>query len=104
MCEAVAKITDKFSFAYIQEAFVAALLAVARKKAERASGRRVSEELTEELNDGWVGIRGRGESGGLEGNVLWEEIQKQVKILRENMDEQTIASPDKVEESEWTDI
>ncbi|KAI9708834.1 MAG: hypothetical protein M1820_003790 [Bogoriella megaspora] len=34
LCTAIAKITDKFSFAYMQEAFVAALLAIATERHE----------------------------------------------------------------------
>ncbi|KAH7041233.1 P-loop containing nucleoside triphosphate hydrolase protein [Microdochium trichocladiopsis] len=34
LCDAIAEITDDFSFAYMQEAFVAALLALARKRAD----------------------------------------------------------------------
>jgi len=81
MCEAVADITDDFSFAYIQEAFVAALLALARDRTEPDD----DEQLMEDISDGWVGVLGGGDD--LDKNPLWQEIQKQVKILREGMEE-----------------
>jgi len=37
MCKAVASITDRFSFAYIQEAFVASLLAIAARDDDRSA-------------------------------------------------------------------
>jgi transitional endoplasmic reticulum ATPase len=68
MCDAIAKITDKFSFAYMQEAFIAALLAIA-----------TSEKDPQVNGDS-------GDDDGLEKNILWKEIKKQIKILREEMD------------------
>ena len=68
MCDAIAKITDDFSFAYMQEAFIAALLAIATSgKDSQAQG-------------------GSDDHSGLEENILWKEIKKQIKILREEMD------------------
>ena len=84
LCEAIADITDKFSFAYIQEAFVAALLALAQK--ERRSSWSSEEGLTEELDDGWVGVVGGG-GDELDKLKLWVEIKKQIAILREGMDD-----------------
>ncbi|KAI1209566.1 P-loop containing nucleoside triphosphate hydrolase protein [Annulohypoxylon truncatum] len=84
LCSAIASITDKFSFAYMQEAFVAALLAIAR------TGEGIDPNyelpLTQEMNDGWVGVLGGDDD--LDGLVLWKEIKKQVAILRESMEEQ----------------
>lgn len=82
LCQAIAEITDKFSFAYIQEAFVAALLALAQK--QRRSSESSEEALTEELGDGWVGVVGGGDE--LDKLKLWVEIKKQIAILREGMD------------------
>lgn len=68
LCGAIARITDGFSFAYIQEAMVASLLAVAAR-----SG---SDHESE------------GGSGGdedLDKLILWKEIKKQVKILRDEI-------------------
>jgi len=82
LCEAVADITDDFSFAYIQEAFVAALLAIARQDKSAKDG-----DWMEEMGDGWIGVLGGGNDDGLDKNVLWLEMKKQVKILREGMEE-----------------
>lgn len=73
ICDAIAKITDDFSFAYIQEAFIAALLAIATSR---------RDPQTHEASDG---------DGELEKYVLWREIKKQVKILREEMDSKVVA-------------
>jgi transitional endoplasmic reticulum ATPase len=93
LCPAIAKITDKFSFAYMQEAFVASLLAIAghgNKDANRWAG----------PHDPMVAVdqsaRRTGRLGGGDGDpeldklVLWKEIQKQVKILRDEMEEKDI--------------
>jgi len=82
LCDAVADITDGFSFAYIQEAFVAALLAIARREKGAATAR----GWMEEMGDGWVGVLGRGRDHDLDKNVLWIEMQEQIKILREGME------------------
>ncbi|KAK3319445.1 P-loop containing nucleoside triphosphate hydrolase protein [Apodospora peruviana] len=84
LCKAIANITDKFSFAYIQEAFVAALLAIARGGTD-GSG------VVEDEDMDWVELapprKKRGGGGDdLKNNALWVEIQKQVAILREGMD------------------
>ena len=78
LCDAIADITEDFSFAYIQEAFVAALLAIARSEDEG------SDSETEANEDGWVLTKSRNDE--LSGLPLWVEIQKQVKILREGME------------------
>ena len=67
-CKKVAGITEGLSFAYIQEAFVASLLAIAR--------------------------RGEGDNGdGLAGarvGALWEEMQKEVEMLREGLENEEL--------------
>ncbi|KAK1948718.1 P-loop containing nucleoside triphosphate hydrolase protein, partial [Colletotrichum sublineola] len=79
LCEAIAKITDKFSFAYIQEAFVAALLAIARRSEQ---GKRDSvQALTEQLDDDWLGVVDASDDEDLKKLVLWVEIKKQIEIL-----------------------
>lgn len=84
LCDAIADITDKFSFAYMQEAFVASLLAIARESKRFKPG---EESLTEELSDDWVGVLGGGDGNhDLEKLILWVEMKKQVAILREGMD------------------
>ncbi|KAI1419814.1 ATPase [Xylaria sp. FL1777] len=88
LCKAVAEITDKFSFAYMQEAFVAALLAIARRSKDGET--RSEESLTREMGDGWLDVCGGGDDGDLDELVLWIEIKKQIEILREGMEsEQT---------------
>ncbi|KAH7126869.1 P-loop containing nucleoside triphosphate hydrolase protein [Dendryphion nanum] len=92
LCPAVAKITDKFSFAYMQEAFVASLLAIARHQgaadADRWSGPHdpltVSNNLVNMTLDD-----GDDEDPDLKKLVLWQEIQKQVHILREEIGNET---------------
>ena len=84
LCGAIADITDEFSFAYMQEAFVASLLAIARQENKVGSTPAVSDDLTEDLgDDDWVGVvSNRRLDGDLEDLVLWKEMQRQVKILR----------------------
>lgn len=69
LCGAMAGITGGFSFAYIQEAMVASLLAIAAREKKDAN-RRTSDE-----------------GKGLERLILWREFQEQVKILRNEMGE-----------------
>lgn len=68
ICPAVAKITKDFSFAYLQEAIMSALLAIARKKT------RIVGDTSTEVPD-------------LDQYVLWREIRKQVALLREQLDQ-----------------
>lgn len=65
---AIAGITKDFSFAYLQEAFVATLLAIAGHRSEE-------------------GVRGGGddEGGDLDDYELWREMKNQVKALRDDM-------------------
>lgn len=80
LCSAIAKITDKFSFAYMQEAFVAALLQIAGRQ-ERDDGHMVESCLGEYF----VEHGGGGSDDDLDKLILWREIKKQVKVLREEM-------------------
>ena len=68
LCSAIAGITQGFSFAYLQEAFVATLLAIAGRKSEAIK-------------------RGGGgdEGGDFDDYELWREMKKQVKLLRDDM-------------------
>ncbi|KAL0941342.1 ATP-dependent zn protease [Colletotrichum truncatum] len=87
LCRAIAKITDKFSFAYIQEAFVAALLAIAQRQ-DNGVKRDEIEALTEQMEDDWLGVvDASAEDEDLEKLILWVEIKRQVEILREGMEE-----------------
>ena len=102
LCDGIAEITDKFSFAYMQEAFVASLLAIA--------GHGGKDKHEPERNvPCWAGpqdpitiaaMRFRGEQYLLGGGSedpdikhleLWVEMQKQVKILRDEMEEKKLS-------------
>lgn len=77
LCPAIASITDEFSFAYLQEAFVATLLVIAGNRSE--------------LLDGSGGGNGDGhedddDDDGLNKYELWREMNIQVKALRHDMD------------------
>lgn len=91
LCVAIADITDRFSFAYMQEAFVATLLVIAARKDSRTG-------------DGWNQRRGfhlwQDSSGDtaddatlVDGDcdlnkfILWRVIKVQIKILREGLEE-----------------
>lgn len=67
LCGEIAKITNGFSFAYLQEAFVASLLAIAAE----------DEEDQKESDFVWA--------GDLEQLRLWREMKKQIEILRDEM-------------------
>ncbi|KAL8830121.1 MAG: hypothetical protein Q9170_005881 [Blastenia crenularia] len=77
LCAAIAGITDEFSFAYLQEAFVATLLAIAGHRSEegRCGG-------------------GDDEGGDLDDYELWREMKMQVKALRDDMGNTRLASKD----------
>ncbi|KAF2022247.1 P-loop containing nucleoside triphosphate hydrolase protein [Aaosphaeria arxii CBS 175.79] len=92
MCPAIAKITDKFSFAYMQEAFVASLLAIAVRK--DASDAEMWAGPLDPLTTVNAAIRissleDVSSDPDLAKLELWREIQKQVHILREEMDEKS---------------
>ncbi|KAI4171535.1 MAG: hypothetical protein LQ346_008733 [Caloplaca aetnensis] len=75
ICGAAALITDGFSFAYMQEAFVATLLAIAGRRSE------VSDEDVKDMVGG-------GDDGDrdLDDYELWREMKKTIKMLRDDMD------------------
>lgn len=70
LCPAIAKITDEFSFAYMQEAFVATLLEIARRS---------TDGIEAWDNDGR-------DDGRLNRYELWRVFKEEVKILRKDMD------------------
>ncbi|KAK3117645.1 hypothetical protein LTR53_000773 [Teratosphaeriaceae sp. CCFEE 6253] len=109
LCPAVAKITDGFSFAYLQEAMVASLLAIARDKdgfsesvcleclevhARPASGgacNNDSKRAFKGLYDWvWTVRRADEEDPDLDTYVLWREIKKQVRVLREELGDEKV--------------
>lgn len=76
LCGMIADITEEFSFAYLKEAFVASLLAIV------AEG---GEDGDEGGNFGGGGDRDEAEK-----SLLWKEIKKQIKILRDEMDNSAV--------------
>lgn len=104
LCPAVAKITSGFSFAYLQEVMIASLLAIARDQdgfTERiclecmeahgkpASGSTCDRETKRPFKGlfdwAWSVRQLDAEDPDLDNYVLWREIKKQVRILREEM-------------------
>jgi SpoVK/Ycf46/Vps4 family AAA+-type ATPase len=85
LCPAVALITDGFSFAYMQEAFVTSLLAIAQRRSESLDeGMEKKKEKVEGGGDG-----NDGDDDGdkdLDEYELWREIKLVVKALRDDMD------------------
>ncbi|KAH8726924.1 P-loop containing nucleoside triphosphate hydrolase protein [Phaeosphaeriaceae sp. PMI808] len=102
LCQKIADITDKFSFAYMQEAFVASLLAIASRGGSGALANQSHpwagphDPLSQV--DGpdstileYLMMKRAREDPDLEHLELWIEIQKQVKILKDEMEEKRIA-------------
>ncbi|KAL5114967.1 hypothetical protein ACEQ8H_007140 [Pleosporales sp. CAS-2024a] len=93
LCPKVAAITDKFSFAYMQEAFIASLLAIAVRRANPAQVDNQWSGPDDPLAQMHVHAAVRGGGGDdhdpdLDRLELWVELQKQVKNLREEMDDE----------------
>lgn len=90
LCPAIAKITEDFSFAYMQEAFVASLLAIAARGSEHSShAEPTPHPELQALHTALMETMGR---ANLDHLILWREMQKQVKILRDEMDEKKAQS------------
>jgi transitional endoplasmic reticulum ATPase len=98
MCVAIAKITDGFSFAYIQEAFVAALVVIAGAKEDDAECEFKVDNVSldeweiveqEDARSADANRRGGGDDEGpdLDKYLLWRVIKKQVAILRKELNE-----------------
>lgn len=79
LSEKIAELTDDFSFAYLKEAFVAALLVIVAKKGENEP---------QSLED------------GLKDNVFWNEIKKQIISLRKEMSDEHVQGTVKKDERE----
>jgi transitional endoplasmic reticulum ATPase len=107
LCEMIADITDDFSFAYMKEAFVAALLVIVRSKEEPEDSEYSAKKvfIEEQLmaiklrlsvgnnvvfgNNVFIGGGSDEDRDGrkqAEKTLLWKEIQKQVKVLRDEME------------------
>ncbi|KAI4169778.1 MAG: hypothetical protein LQ343_005427 [Gyalolechia ehrenbergii] len=97
LCKAIAGITGGFSFAYIQEAFVASLLAIAASQDEEDDVENgPATEATKPVYE-WEGrwnevdVEGLGrlvrdEDKDLDRYELWRQMKKQVKNLRDELD------------------
>jgi transitional endoplasmic reticulum ATPase len=92
MCKAVANITDGFSFAYMQEAFLASLLQLAiGSESQRGDIEPANTQfVVVEKEDVDIAISSAGENtakddGELDKYVLWREFKKQVEILKDQM-------------------
>lgn len=87
---AIAGITNGFSFAYIQEAFVASLLAIAALDEDDDDDDEEEDEKENDEHQLSVKEAEEEEQAGaeeedLEQYILWREIKKQVKILRKEL-------------------
>ena len=78
LCEPIAAITADFSFAYMQEAFIATLLELARRRTDKLAAVVAELRMTDNEDPDQY--------------VFWRVIKNQVKILREDMDSQDSAS------------
>ncbi|KAK4158980.1 putative ATPase YjoB [Cladorrhinum sp. PSN259] len=90
LCRAVADITDGFSFAYIQEAFVAALLIIARDSEAPKNKFEGPLRGDDDFENGWVEVDADDDDDDgddIEHLPLWVELKKQIEILREGMEE-----------------
>ncbi|CAG8950277.1 hypothetical protein HYFRA_00006769 [Hymenoscyphus fraxineus] len=87
MCGRVADITDEFSFAYMKEAFVAALLVIVARTEEEEMRRPTLREVAERMED------------DLNKNILWRELKKQVKALRDEMEDENEEATGTAEET-----
>lgn len=70
---AVAKITEGFSFAYLQETFVSALLSLARSASSTATSPTPSSNLSSSA------------TGELESNPVWQAVKTQVETPKKEM-------------------
>jgi len=76
LCDAMADITDEFSFAYLKEAFVATLLELARNHDDDDDEDSYDDEEEDDPLDKYE---------------LWRVFKAQVKVLRDDMGSETIA-------------
>lgn len=87
LCKRIAGITGGFSFAYLQEAFVGALLAIAAEDDDDGEKEEDGAEHENEDEFELVGevVKKKDEAGGgddddIEKLVLWRAIKKQVEV------------------------
>lgn len=84
----IADITQDFSFAYMKEAFVAALLVIVRNGDGDGEGKRQRQRQRQtQTQRVWTeDDEDDSDDDRLEGNVLWMELKKQIESLRKEMD------------------
>jgi transitional endoplasmic reticulum ATPase len=100
MCSAAANITNGFSFAYMQEAFLASLLQIATGSGSKWTEKHSKEKRTTHTDDqpidGWSAVlvnredaksgnEDDGDDDDLDKLILWREFKKQVKILKDQI-------------------
>lgn len=88
LCKRIAGITDKFSFAYIQEAFVAALLIIATEEEGKGEkkGKMEEWEVVDEFDaEETDHLSGGGDKDPLDQYLLWRVIKKQIATLRREL-------------------
>ena len=86
--KAIAHITQDFSFAYMQEAFVASLLAIAGEDDRGLDGELPLESTDKyDLIEVAQGLSISEDYDDLDKYVLWRQMKKQIKILRDEMGE-----------------
>ncbi len=99
LCKAIADITDGFSFAYMQEAFVAALLIIASQGNHAAKvewSRRGETQMRQDTSgDSLDQATFKTDDSDLDELTLWREIKLQIKILREGIEGTTKPSSPK---------
>lgn len=92
LCSAIAEITNGFSFAYMQEAFVAALLVIAGQKNQPATvgwSRGRESQMRQEASDDLLNQAAcKRDDSDLDKLILWREIKLQIKILREGIEDE----------------
>lgn len=87
LSEAIAKETDRFSFAYMQEAFVASLLTIASEDDDGEKSVKGSKRV-EDLARWKLQRRSyeeRRKDAELDKYKLWRVIKKQIQILRDEL-------------------
>ncbi|KAL8868359.1 MAG: hypothetical protein Q9198_008206, partial [Flavoplaca austrocitrina] len=89
ICPAAALITDGFSFAYMQEAFVATLLSIALRRSDGDDGEKMDEAEEGGKHSGEAADR------DLDDYELWRELKKTIKALRDDMGDDSGKDKDK---------
>ncbi|KAG8528125.1 uncharacterized protein KY384_007041 [Bacidia gigantensis] len=86
LAEAIASITDGFSFAYMKEVFITSLLSIVGARRMGAEEPEGLDEVNGDV-DGKVNGHVEGASNDYQDVLLWRTVRKQVNILRREMKE-----------------